>query len=625
MQLQKKYNNPLIAFAISQMKILVENHEQNPLIAAEIIANLSDEPEVEDLILAEEGFMLDDIALAIKTSAYEQTLLEKYENPLARQFESQMQIAILHSPTAAMMSSVRAISNAILYVFAQMEEQGKKGVLEKFVKDLTSGKNPTGFGSQPQEITLDTVKQILEANRPEDLNQILFIHFLFAQKEMRAVPETIHAPNKRMPTGRLLEIIKKYNNGEYRDHPQAFFDEMNFDKLRLVSDVEIYNSHLFTAEPDRGRDGKLADKFSSRMGLLLEHQHQGDLPADRSHWTPDAQYQKANLDSIYVRDLIENDAVYASGPSGMTSLFLGIMEMYGNFSTVQEKQNYFAAVSAYMVSGGLHSLHEVLGPAQYGLGLIPGYRVTAPDHGVIAAPPNFHQFYQQQMELDPDFATRYDAGWEKLMTVYAQERHLHIHKPIERFNPDSMVQLVAAHQIETASVAVINSKNAADRMINVLDKALKHYSIDFADTSEGDEAIRVLDQIKKEDKLSSVMNHFKAYFDALVEAKGSKAKNNTFIGFLFNQLKKDEQLISFINNHNQPKSVLKLDPNLDYIAPNLSDKREEALQAFRAMNICEPQMDPPTEQRVSSIRDKLQALRSQHLDPEVPKFDAGVT
>ena len=390
MQINTNHPNQRIRNLIESLKIGVENHEQNPNSAAERLETLSEQlkTELSPLEIGE----LKAIARIIRSSSYEQSLQEKYENPLARRFESQMQIELLQHPTNAMMRSVGEISKRMLDVFEQIESSdppdlASQKLLSLFPGSLTVGKQQTGFGSQVEEITLETVKNILKKNDPKDLNQILFIQFLFAQNCMRKLPGTIEAPNIAMPTGKLKQIIEEYNHGEFKENPKAFFDELTYDKLILVSNTKLYNAPLFTAESGRGRQDNLGSGTSSRMGVMLEGQPQDDLPVDQSSWTPDAKYQAANLDSIYVRDLIENDAVYVAGPSGMTSLFLNIMELYGNFQTVEEKQHYLAAVSAYMVSGGFHSLHEVIGPAQYGLDLVPGYNVTPPQQDHVAPPP----------------------------------------------------------------------------------------------------------------------------------------------------------------------------------------------------------------------------------------------
>ncbi|KTD38435.1 hypothetical protein [Legionella oakridgensis] len=614
MGLQQKYSSPLLAKAIDDLKILLENHEQNPKIAAKLLTFVAES--LSERLEPQEMEDLQNIAHAISSSAYHQTLQEKHENPLARRFESQMQIELLQHPTTAMMTSVGKVSQGLLNVFAQMEEQGMQEELDAFAASLTSGKNQTGFGSQPEEIDYRRVKEILTANDPKDLNQILFIQFLFAQKYMRTLPESIQAPNKGMPTGTLRQIIVEYNDGEFKDNPAAFFDEMDVDKLRLISDVKIYGSALYTAESGRGRKGSLPEVQSSQMGVMLAGQSEEGLPVDPSSWTPDAKYQEANLDSIYVRDLIENDAVYAAGPSGMTSLFLNMMEMYGNLPDVHEKQHYFAAVSAYMVSGGLHSLHEVLGPAQYALDLIPGYAVTPPQKEAIAPPPNFHQFYQQQMDIDPEFRERYQQGWDKLMAAYAREQPLHVHRPIAAIDPTSVVQQVAAKEAMAIRDTKLTSAKAADRLVDILNKAATEYSEHITQTSpirnrigiihtHGEagieRAINLVEQARTESTLGGVMQQIHLNFSE------SKAKSYSFISFLFNELKKDPELIAFINQNNASDNQLHLNPDQDYRGDDSTADRLEAFTALKTMDIREAFSEEAD--RYATFRQHMEALR----------------
>ena len=65
---------------------------------------------------------------------------------------------------------------------------------------------------------------MLQKNDPKDLNQIMFVQFLFAQRVMRQLPESILAPNHNPPTGKMLALVKEYNDGEYKDKPESFAD-----------------------------------------------------------------------------------------------------------------------------------------------------------------------------------------------------------------------------------------------------------------------------------------------------------------------------------------------------------------------------------------------------------------
>lgn len=627
--LQKKYEDKLIGQSISEIKILLENHEKNPTSVAKILDKLI--LHLNSTLKPEESTALQDLSYAIRHSAYQQTLKEKYENPLARRFESQMQIELLLNPTKLMMNSVGGVSKGLLQVIEQMEnDEGLAKEIHLFAKALTSGKNQTGFGSQTEEIDLKTMKTILEDNKPSQLNQILFIHFLFAQKIMRVLPDTIQFPNPNKPTGKLLQIIEEFNDGQYKNKPEEFFKVMDYDKLRLISDVKIYGSSLYKAEENRGRKGSLENIYSSQMGLMLVGQTEDGLPKDQSSWTPDSKYQAANLDSIYVRDLIENDGVYASGPSGMTSLFLNIMELYGNFSDVKDKQNYLAAVSAYMVAGGLHSLHEVIGPAQYALELVPGYQVTPPDKNKMASPPNFHQFYQQQMDIDPEFKTIYDNGWDKMMTFYAKDQSQFIHAKIATIDEKSVIHKVTTKKRPMIEPMVLTPEKASDRLVNHFNKAVKQYSshilyqspivqslglFNVHGQSGIDRAVTLLEKARNQDDFFNVLKVLHDYFsNELTSESGesyiskSRTNNHSFISFLLNELKQDQELIHYINQLNLSNQQLKLDEKIDYTSSKAKSERVSLLSYFESIKIKQPELTIDLNKKQKEFKKQLNQI-----------------
>lgn len=590
--------------AINEIKIFVENHEQNPHKASQVLQDVL--VKLDEQLTNDEKESLKVLSGAIRTSAYEQTLEEKYENPLARLFESTMQVELLQNPTPAMMEAVGEVSRGLLKVFQQLEQQDMEDILTSFAKALTSNvQTPTGFGSQPKEINPERIKEILQTNNPEDLNQIMFIHFLFAQRYMRILGDPIEFPNKREPVGKLKEIIASYNEEEFKSSPIKFFDSMDNQKLKLISDVKMYGSDLYNAESGRGRSGLLKEILSSQMGTLLSSQahYEQDLPTDPSAWTPDAKYQEANLDSIYVRDLIENDAIYVAGPSGMTSLFLNIMEMYGNFPTIEEKQHYLAAVSAYMISGGLHSLHEVIGPAQYCLDLVPGYQVTPPTQEAIAAPPNFHQFYQQQMAIDPEFQKQYERGWEKVMHAYKAHQDLHVHKPLDEVKVGTAVHRVAVKEFSKKPNDEKSPEVAAKKLVQSIHQAISKYSRYIKDhpiSSYGlgifnplgaNEIKRVVDLLEQardestpEGVVQMLQNHLFRETKSII-SKTHKPSNHSFISYLMNELKNSPQLVETLNTMSNSKKQLRLDPSKDYTQKNAARDRTSAYDFFISMDI----------------------------------------
>ncbi|WP_045105246.1 hypothetical protein [Legionella hackeliae] len=268
--------------------------------------------------------------------------------------------------------------------------------------------------------TVEGIKKTLMENNPEDLIQIMFIHFKFAQKIYRSVP--IKTAPAREPVGKFADIVKEF----WRGDPKEFFTKgiangWEGQSLRsCVADAKMYNSRLYTAWGNRGREGYMSSERTHQLGLMLNSQREYEVgfPTHRSQWATDCKNQGANLSSPYVVDLIENHAVYVAGPSGMTSMFLGQMEVVANFENEELKKNYLAAVASYIVGGGFHSLHEVIGPAQYTLNLVPDYNVSVPENGKLALPPNYNQFFKQQAAIDPEFSARREAAWQRYLTYF---------------------------------------------------------------------------------------------------------------------------------------------------------------------------------------------------------------
>lgn len=394
---------------IQKIKKAIENHEKNPQIVAGYLKELAHEKAMSAKdIKAILGLRRDILA-----SDYKQTTKEKFESPLARRMESELPIILLQKPTTSMMESVKRVSDEIIKI---IDEIGN--YFDIFTHFFCESSHVIALGAFKTKPTTDEIKKILRDNTPENLARIMFIHFKFSQNITRSVPIK-HAP-VREPVGKLAEIIKKIWPGK---PAQTFFSEglaERGDLRNYISDKEIYGSTLFTAIHGRGRTGAFSHQLTNQLGLLLrgQEEYEIDLPKHESNWGADCKNQPADLNSQYVLDLVDNDAVYVAGPSGMTSLLLGQMEILANFESETLKRNYLSAVVSYIVGGGFHSLHEVIGPAQFCLDLVPGYQVTAPVSGQLATPPNYNQFFTQQAAIDPEFADRHTQSWDKYLQFF---------------------------------------------------------------------------------------------------------------------------------------------------------------------------------------------------------------
>lgn len=427
--------------AIEEIKIMTENHEQDQRVILDLLETIKSALNQTDLI------KIIRLQKHIQQSHYQQTPQAKYENPLARRLESELAITLLLTPTKATMDVVKHVSASILSLI----ESDPTTIREILTKSFFEDGSPISFGAPKTAPSLDHVKSLLSNNSHLLLTEIMYIHFRFSQQITRGIPIK-HTP-LRNPVGQLSKIIADlYPNQD----AQSFFKNAIAIKggagtfyRSYISDVFFYQSALFTAlGGKRGRLGGL-ENFklitTHHLGLMLESQQEYEvgLPTHDSQWCADCKCQPADLESPYVHDLIENGAVYVAGPSGMLSILLNQMELLANFDDENLKKLYLTAIVAYIVGGGFHGLHEVIGPAQDRLNLVPGYHIQVPQAGKTALPPNYHHFFMQQAALDPEFIERREAAWEKYLTYFKFDyAPKHIKQPLDD---------VSLHQATSAS------------------------------------------------------------------------------------------------------------------------------------------------------------------------------
>ena len=404
---------------IRKIKTAIENHEKNPQVVAEYMKQLA----LEKSLPVESIKAIIGIKRDILASDYKQKTREKFENPLARRAESELPIILLQDPTKAMMESVKRVSYEIIKLIDDLGD-----IFDFYRRLFSEAAHIISLGAFKTAPTAAEIKKILLENDPEKLPEIMHIHFKFAQNITRIMPLK-HAP-ARKPVGKLAEIVNKIWPGK---PAETFFSEglaKHGEMRSYITDTEIYSSKLFTAIPGRGRTGTFSQQLTNQTGLMLRGQEEYEINLTKYNfrWGADCKNQPADLNSQYVLDLVNNDAVYVAGPSGMTSLFLGQMEILANFESEVLKKNYLTAVVSYIVGGGFHSLHEVIGPAQFSLNLVPGYHVTPPVQGILSAPPNYNQFFTQQAAIDPEFADRHKQSWDQYLQFF-NDHHAVKHIP----------------------------------------------------------------------------------------------------------------------------------------------------------------------------------------------------
>mgnify|MGYP003643183199 FL=1 len=359
---------------IDVIKNFIENHEQkqnklSTLIDIFIKKQTSNLMNIDKHILV---FILNSMNREISQPEN----VRQWENPLGRRFESQIQIEISQNPTDMMMSSLKNVSDKMIEIL-----DDEPNIREHFLYMLHNKAHVIAFGSMSEIPAYELVKEILLRNSKDDFITIMHMHFKFARDAIYILSE------------------------KYTDLKQ----------MNRLFDNKVFGSDYYK---DRGRAGDLKINYTNRMGILTNDTdfYNDKIPKHFSWWVSDSKSQAPNFSSPYTQSLINNEVPYVAGPSGMTSRFISQMLAF-NILTKTEKQSYVLSVSAYMVSSGFHSLHEVLGPIAYCLpeeDLIPGYNSIIESKDSDKKTPNFSAFYLLFETLDPEFKKIKKEGWGKL-------------------------------------------------------------------------------------------------------------------------------------------------------------------------------------------------------------------
>ncbi|MDP1574949.1 MAG: hypothetical protein Q8L78_08505 [Coxiellaceae bacterium] len=373
----KKYSdNADVVFTLEKASLFfrtcVENHEQNPTIVVKIIQNL--QILLADQLAKKDLCVLKALANGLYKSAYEQTEQERWMNPLGRRFESQLQIELLQHPTTAMILGVKKISIAMLDIL------DKEITLQMhFLKHLTENSNYIAFGSFKDLPSYADVKKILTDNNSKDFAVIMYVHFKFSRDLIPQLKDNYES---------LITVFKTIEG-------------------------KMFGSPYYA---DRGRAGEIQGIRTNKMGLLINDSdlYNDDLPTHSSSWVSDSKAQRPNFSSSYPKKLTAQDIPYVAGPSGMTSRFIAQMLALDVLPTLEEKQLYVLSVTAYMISAGFHSLHEVIGPVAFCLkefNLVPGYLEAG----------NFRTFYDYIATIDSEFLDVLENGWGKLNAFFSDK------------------------------------------------------------------------------------------------------------------------------------------------------------------------------------------------------------
>ncbi|OGT46344.1 MAG: hypothetical protein A3E82_08890 [Gammaproteobacteria bacterium RIFCSPHIGHO2_12_FULL_38_11] len=113
---------PVIEKGVENAKILFENHEQSMDKLCRILKGVLQAPFIQN----EDREQLLSLMESLYKNKFEQSLDDKFKNPLARRYESEIGITLLLHPTTRMLASVKAMSERILPIL------DRKHYLEKY-------------------------------------------------------------------------------------------------------------------------------------------------------------------------------------------------------------------------------------------------------------------------------------------------------------------------------------------------------------------------------------------------------------------------------------------------------------------------------------------------------------
>ena len=354
----------LIRSLVSALKKLFHNHEQH-FVGLQFILRQS-LVQYRDLSLPLRLF-LDEVIATLNDPEFKAYFIKKAVSEVdvdcafQRQFESHVAVNLLVNPSKALWESVNRLSASIICLLesnttskGMVEFLNNLGPLEAFSEEPYMA---LAFGRFAHQPLLTDVIEVLKDQ--DNLATVMLIHFMFMRDVCPYLPISGYCSDVADYAGDFKD---------YLSHPHAA-------DLRLFFFLyPFYAPHLYT---DRGR-AEFHCISSTHLGITRSLKERAAFPSTKTAWFPDCLSQQVNLDSPYAQSLIQRDIPYVAGPSGMTSVFCGGMVLLGQLQTIEAKNYYILAIMAFITSGGLHSIHEVLTIPQTRLGLLKNYQATGP-------------------------------------------------------------------------------------------------------------------------------------------------------------------------------------------------------------------------------------------------------
>ena len=319
------------------------------------------------------------------------------EARVQRQIESQLSIKLLETPAPLMWRSINRVSASIIHLIKK--ENNAADAFKTFLYNINGKEDnelepniPFAFAHFSTKKTLDNVVTILSEGT--DFAAIMLIHFMFVRDAL---------PNLKLNPDFFEKLLANEHEGEFGEHLRCLTNPADYSEVTGF----FTNYALTPLYEDRGRS-KFNQHLDNHLGIVIDAADRSSAPTLHSSWYPDCICQEANLDSAYVKSLVTQDIPYVSGPSGMTSIFMGALTLFGNFKSSTEKNYYLLAVVAFMVSGGLHSIHEVLSVSKVRLNVVPEYQIS----GKTMA--NYNSFFSL-FSKDEQVAQCLESSWKTII------------------------------------------------------------------------------------------------------------------------------------------------------------------------------------------------------------------
>lgn len=386
-----------IKFLVASLKKSILNHEQSLVL---LNFNIQHAMATPGISLEFKDF-LREASSAVKGTEYKKpdpsdnvTELD-LEARIHRQMESQLAIHLLQSPTSNMWASINRVSAIIINLISKFT--GSPEVFKTFLVHINGKEGapleptiPLAFSHFSEKKNLDDVIELLASGT--DLAAVMLIQFMFMRDAF---------PRLDIPAPLLDAIDSNQYAGAFQEHLKDLASPR--ESSQITDFFTQFTSYVPELYADRGRS-VFKGNLDNHLGIVTHEADRHLMPTRTTSWYPDSICQAPNVNSAYVASLVAHDIPYVAGPSGMTAILMGALALLGNFTTPQEKNYYILSVLAFIVGGGLHSIHEVLSVPNVLLGLVPNYHVSDEKMG------NFDAFFSS-FEADREVVNCLDNAW----------------------------------------------------------------------------------------------------------------------------------------------------------------------------------------------------------------------